>query len=113
MELFRRFPKFHPLPREAQELVPLAARSQYPTFQDDLKVLEEKLMPAFRELDNRALRRQNRYRWLYVILIFGGAAVATLGILQLAFVAASWIGIGETVVAVVLLLATTIQDRFN
>jgi len=113
MELFKRFPKFHPLPREAQELVPLGTRSQYPAFQEDFKILEERLMPTFRELDNRALSRQNRYRWLYIILIFGGAMVAILGIVQLAFIEVSWIGIGEALVAIVLLLATTIQERFN
>lgn len=113
MELFRRFPKFHLLPREEQQLVLPKDRSQYPAFTKDFETLESELMPFFRELDNQALSRQNRYRWMYVILIFGGATVTILGIAQLAFISVSWIGITEAAVAGLLVLATTGLQRFK
>ncbi len=112
MELFRRFPKFHLLPNK-EEIVPCAERSRYPAFTEDFKALEKELLPSFHELDNEALSRQNRYRWMYVILIFGGAAVTILGIMQLAFITVSWIGITEAVVAGLLGLATAALQRFK
>jgi len=112
MELFRRFPKFHLLPSK-EEIVPRAERSRYPAFTEDFEALEKELLPSFQEFDNKALSRQNRYRWMYVILIFGGAAVTILGIIQLAFITISWIGITEAVVAGLLGLATAGLQRFK
>lgn len=112
MELFRRFPKFHLLP-DKEEIVPHVERSRYPAFTEDFEALEKELLPSFQELDNEALSRQNRYRWMYVILIFGGAAVTILGIVQLAFMTVSWIGITEAVVAGLLGLATAGLQRFK
>ncbi len=113
MELFRRFPNFHPLPREEQQLVPPEKRKQYPTFAEDFETLERELMPYFRELDNEALRRQNWYRWMYVILIFGSALVTVLGIVQLAFINIRGIGISGAVVATILGIVTTASRAFN
>lgn len=113
MELFRRLPKRHPLPREEQQLIPLGERSQYLAFQKDFEILDKHLMPAFRELDNRALIRQNRYRLIYVLLIFGGAAVTILGIVQLAFTNLAWIGIIGAVIAAVLAFATAMLENFK
>ena len=112
MELFRRFPKFYLL-SDKEEIVPRAERSRYPAFTEDFETLEKELLPSFQELDNEALSRQNRYRWMYVILIFGGAAVTILGIIQLAFITVSWIGITEAVVAGLLGLAIAGLQRFK
>lgn len=113
MELFRRFPKLRPLPREAQQLIPASEWMAYPAFQDDFEILEKELLPTFRELDNEALSKQNRYRWLYIILIFGGALTTILGIVQLAFVNASGIGVAGALIAAVLAVATGVLQRFN
>ncbi len=112
MQLFRRFPKFHPLLREEQQLVPLKERSQYPAFIEDFKTLDRELMPYFRELDNEALQGQNGYRWTYIILIFGGALVTILGIVQIA-IQALGIALGGAIVAVILGATTTVARTFN
>ncbi|TMC18378.1 MAG: DUF4231 domain-containing protein [Chloroflexi bacterium] len=113
MELFRRLPRLQPLPRKAQELVPAGEWSAYPAFQDDFEILEKELLPAFRELDNEAISKQNRYRWLYIILIFGGAMATILGITQLAFTNVSGIGITGAIVAAFLAVATAMLQRFK
>ena len=113
MELFRRFPNFHPLPREAQHLVPPNERSNYPAFAQDFETLERELMPHFRELDNEALRRQNWYRWMHVILIFGGTLVTILGIVQLAFINTVGIGIAGAIVAALLGAVATASRAFH
>lgn len=113
MVLFRRFPNFHPLPREKQQLIPLGERNNYPAFAEDFETLERELMPYFRELDNEAFRRQNWYRWMYIILIFGGALVTILGIFQIAFLNTVWIGIAGAIVALVLGSVTTYSRTFK
>jgi hypothetical protein len=113
MELFSRFPNFHPLPREKQQLIPLGERSNYPAFAEDFETLERELMPYFRELDNEAFRMQNWYRWMYIILIFGGALVTILGIVQIAFINTIWIGIAGALVALALGSVTTYSRKFN
>ena len=113
MELFKRFPNFRPLPHEAQQLVPLDERKSYPTLSKDFETLDKELMPSFRELDNEALSRQNRYRWMYIILIFGGATTTILGVVQLAFITISWIGIIGAIVAGIVALATTMLQTFK
>ncbi len=113
MELFRRFPNFHPLPREEQHLIPPAERSNYPTFAEDFETLERALMPNFRELDNEALLRQNWYRWMYIILIFGGTLATILGIVQIAFMDTAWIGIIGAIVAALLGGVIALSRAFN
>jgi len=83
MELFKRLPNFRPISDELQEIVPRSEQNNYPDFAGDFALLEKELMPHFRELDNEALRQQNWYRWMYIILIFGGTLVTILGIVQL------------------------------
>lgn len=111
MELFRRFPNFRPLQYEEQQLVPIDERKLYPALSKDFEILDKELMPSFRELDNEALNRQNRYRWMYIILIFGGAATTILGVVQLAFTTISWISIIGAIVAGFVTLATTMLQR--
>lgn len=113
MQLFRRFPKLHPLPKEEQFLISPAERSKYPAFAGDFETLERELMPRFRELDNEALRRQNWYRWMFVILIFGGSLVTILGIVQLAYINAAGIGIAGAIVAALLGVATSASRAFH
>lgn len=113
LPLLRRFPTFHPLPHEAQQLIPPDEMSKYPGLSKDFATLERELMPYFRELDNEATSAQNWYRWLYVILIFGGAVVTILAIVQLAFVDAVGIGVGGGLVAALLAGATAVSRAFH
>ena len=113
MELFRYFPKLGSLPYKKQQLVPPNERHQYPTFTEDFETLDREVMPFFHELDNEALNGQNRYRWMYVILIFGGAAVTILGIVQLDVTSTPWIGVIGAIVAGIVALATTVLQTFK
>src|ERR1700731_552093 len=82
MDLFKRFPKVL-LPRNEQDLIPENQKSSFADFAADFAILERELMPTYRELDREAVQRQNSYRWMYVILIFGGSLATILGIIQL------------------------------
>lgn len=72
--LFKRFPVFSVARRE-DDLVKPEKRNKYSTFADDFATLDLELIPFFRDFDNEALRSQNAYRGMYVILILGGALV--------------------------------------
>ena len=115
--LFKRFPKFRTSP-STEEIVPRAKRGGYPAFREDFEILDEKLLPTFQMLDTEALKSQNRYRWMYVILIFGGAIATIVGIFQLAFITVSWLDIIEAVAAALLgfttawLQAQNDQERY-
>ncbi len=113
MVVFKRFPKFHPLPKEEQHLVPVDKRSNYPSFAADFDTLDQMLMPTFRELDNEALLQQNRYRWAYIILIFGGSLATIFGIVQIAFQTIDWPGYVEAFIAFLLVVTTTASRTFN
>ncbi|GAC1398064.1 MAG: hypothetical protein NVS4B12_06600 [Ktedonobacteraceae bacterium] len=113
MVVFKRFPKLHPLPKEEKHLVPPNERRKYPSFDADFVTLDEILMPAFRELDNEALLQQSRYRWAYIILIFGGSLATIFGIVQIAFQNIDWPGIVEAVIATILVITTTASRSFN
>jgi hypothetical protein len=113
MELFRRFPNFHPLPKDEQHFIQPGERSQYPAFAGDFTTLDKELMPYFRELDNKALHAQNLYRWMYVFLIFGGALVTILGIVRIAFINVVGIGIAGAVIAAILGVVTSLLSSFH
>lgn len=113
LALFRRLPKLHPLPSEAQELIPVKERSNYPTFALDFETLQQEVIPGFRELDNEALKCQNWYRWMYVILILGGALATTLAILQIAFPGIGAFGVAGAVVATILGAVTATLRGYN
>lgn len=85
MNLFKRFPKFRPLAGRSKSLVPPTGREQFAAFADDFLILDEVLVPAYMRLDQEAIIRQNAYRWMYVILIFGGALATILGVARLEF----------------------------
>jgi|SRR5579883_1267315 hypothetical protein len=105
--LFKRFPRFHPLPSKPQEIVPPEARSKYPDFASDFETLQDELLPAFRELDNQAILCQNRYRAMYLVLVLGGTLVTIVTILQIAFSQATWIDyIGGSFAAVLAVMTS-------
>jgi len=79
----------------------------------DFETLDTLLVPVFRELDNEALRQQNRYRWMYIVLIFGGTLATILGVVQLAFSTLSWPGFVGAIVAAILAVTTTISRTFK
>ena len=70
-------------------------------------------LPAFRDLDNEALQSQNLYRWMYIILILGGALVTIVAILQIAFFNASWIALIGSAIATILAVATAFLQSFR
>ena len=113
MVLFKRFPRLRPLPNLTQYLIPLDEQKKYSSFDADFATLEDILMPTFRELDNEALKQQNRHRWTYVILIFGGTLATVLGILQIAFASAVWLGVAGALVAAILVVTTAASRSFK
>jgi len=110
--LFKRFPSFRVVRRE-DDLVKPEKRHKYLSFANDFATLDQELIPFFRDFDNEALRSQNAYRGMYVILILGSALVTILGIAQIAFIDTSWLGIVGSGVALVLGVVTTMSSRFN
>jgi hypothetical protein len=111
MDLFKRFPKVR-LAVSERDLIPEGQKSAYPAFAEDFAILQRELLPAFYELDRQAQQRQNAYRWMYVILIFGGSLATILGIIQLV-VADSWVGIAGAVVAALLGMITLYSRSLN
>jgi len=113
VKLFKRFPNFHPLSAEEPYIVKPAARSDYPAFAEDFITLDTELMKQFRELDNEAQRRQNWYRWMYIILVLGGALTTILLIVQIAFISITGFDLAGAVLAAVLGTATAISRSFK
>ena len=113
MVVFKRFPKLRPLSRDVQHLVPQQERSKYAGFTADFDILDQILMPTFRELDNEAVLQQNRYRWTYIILIFGSSLATIFGIVQIATPDADWPGYVGALIAFVLVISTSVSRSFN
>jgi len=113
VQLFRRFPRVQLRPYEAQDIIKPADREKYSAFAQDFAVLDKELVPSFREFDSEAQRRQNWYRWMYVILIFGGSLTTILIIVQIAFLGIPGFDIAGTIVAAVLGFATALSRSFN
>ena len=111
MDLFKRFPKIYPSFSE-RDLIPDEKKSAYPAFMQDFAFLKRELLPAFYQLDREAQYRQNAYRWMYVILIFGGSLTTILGIIQLV-VADIWVGIAGAIVAALLGAITLYSHALN
>lgn len=99
MSLFRRWPSVRWRPGPDDQIIPPGVQADFPEFADDFRVLERELLPQFRALDNEASRRQNQFRLDQVALIFGGAAAAILGAIQVAFPTSAWPGTAEFLVA--------------
>jgi hypothetical protein len=100
--LFKRLPTLRWQPLQNQQIVAPADQAKYPLLAEDFTFLERELMPYFRELDNEALQTQNQFRLEQVILIFGGVLASALGAFHVAFTDATWLGILEAAVAVIL-----------
>ena len=113
MVVFKRFPKLRPVSKAEQHLVPPQERSKYAAFTTDFDTLDQLLMPTFRELDNEAVLQQNRYRWTYIILIFGSSLATIFGIVQLATPNADWPGYVGAFIAFVLVISTSASRSFN
>lgn len=112
MVLFRRLPRFRP-PSSQEEIIPAEEQNNYPDFASDFRTLQNVLLPAFRELDDEALRSQNLYRWIYIILILGGALVTIVAIVQIALLNYSWIAFIGTAIAILMAAATGFLQSFK
>ena len=113
MVVFKRFPKLRLSLQQNQHIVPPDKRNNYPSFTADFVILDEILMPVFHGLDNEATKQQNSYRWIYIILIFGGSLATIFAIVQLAFQSIEWPGYVEAIIAAVLVGNTAITRSFN
>ncbi|MEN8240092.1 MAG: DUF4231 domain-containing protein [Actinomycetota bacterium] len=88
MELFRRLPitrspsNWPPFPDEAKQA--------YPALADRFVVLDEEVLPAFREQDASAKAAQIRYRRFRVAMMVGAALTAIAGALLAALGDAGW-----------------------
>lgn len=77
--LLRRLPSVRWRAPDPYPLVPSDAPDRYPALAGELAVLEARLVPVFRAFDAEALRAQNAYRLLELLLILGGLTATTLG----------------------------------
>ncbi|HLV98997.1 MAG TPA: DUF4231 domain-containing protein [Ktedonobacterales bacterium] len=107
LALFQRWPKlrWQALGKPQQVLSP-EVQNQFSTFASDFGLLEDHLLPSYRELSNEAAKGQNQFHLEQVILILGGVAVTTLGAIQVTLAAVThnslWPGLIEAVVAAIL-----------
>ena len=101
MDLFKQFPRFRPLASKAEPLVAASELKKYPAFANDFRTLDEVLVPIYTTLNEEAVTQQNLYRWMYILLILGGALATILGIVRLAFNVAV-IGLAGAIVAATL-----------
>ena len=106
--LFKRRPvlRWRP-PKEQQEIISLKKQQEdYPDFAADFAILKDDLMPAYRELSNKAARGQNQFHLEQLVLIIGGALVTILGAIQVTllavFHASTWPGVVEAMLAIIL-----------
>jgi hypothetical protein len=111
--LFKRLPMLLWRPKIDEQIVQLKTQEQYPDFKADFDTLERKLMPYFRDLDNKSLRAQNQFRLQQIVLILGGVLATTLGAIQAAYTKERWPGITEAVVAAFLTLVSVFAREFD
>jgi uncharacterized protein DUF4231 len=112
--LFKRLPKLFWSPDKApRQIVKPETQNQFPDLKSDFEILEETLMPRFRNLDDEALRAQNQFRRQQIILIVGGVITTTLGAIQAAFTEKIWPGAAEAAVAAVLTMVSVIAHDFD
>ena len=100
--LLRRFPSLVYRGGKDQPIVDPEARSGLNALAPDFAVLDELLEPTFQRLDAAALRAQNSYRLLRVVLIFGAAIATVLGSWQAASAGRDWPGLAEGLVGAAL-----------
>ena len=102
LTLFKRFPHLIWRKGKEQHIVDPDVRDKYPALAGDFQVLDEELMPYFRELDNEAMRAEHQFRRGQVTLILGTALATILGAIQAARPVDKWPGIAEAVLAAAL-----------
>jgi len=107
LELFQRWPKLRWQPSsKPQHVISPDDKEEYSTFTSDFAILEEHLMPAYRQLSDEAAQGQNQFHLEQVILILGGVLVTTLGAIQVTLAAVThnsmWPGLAEAVIAAIL-----------
>ncbi len=113
MALFRHFPPTHPRLNEDTHLVPLDARNTYTNFDTDFKILDQELMPFFRQFDEEAIISQYKYRRIYVIIIFGSALTAIMAIAQIALINTTGLDVAEGILAALLAGAAAFLGKFS
>jgi Protein of unknown function (DUF4231) len=79
--LLARLPKLLWRPGKDWPVVP-KERAAYGTLDADLAIWDRAFEGRFRDLDHRALRLQNRFWLLHLLLIFGSASASILGAVQ-------------------------------
>jgi hypothetical protein len=100
--LLRRLPTLVYREGAQTSIVEPEARSGLGALSADLTVLDEVLEPTFQRLDAAALRAQNSYRLLRLLLIFGAAIATLLGTWQAASDGSEWAGLAEGLVGATL-----------
>ncbi|HEX8743520.1 MAG TPA: DUF4231 domain-containing protein [Thermoleophilaceae bacterium] len=83
---------------DRRSIVEPDARAGAAALSADFAVLDELLEPTFQRLDAAALRAQNSYRLLRLVLILGAALATLLGTWQAASDGSAWAGLAEGVV---------------
>ena len=111
--LLNRLPALRWRPQQNQQIVAPADQAVYPLLAEDFAFLEREIMPHFRQLDNEALRRQNQFRLEQLTLIFGGALASALGAFHVAFADATWLGVLEAALGLLLVAISRRAQRFN
>src|SRR5688572_8256845 len=96
--LLRRLPTLVYREGEQTPIVEPEVRSGLGALSADLTVLGEVLEPTFQRLDAAALRAQNSYHLLRLVLIFGAAIATLLGTWQAASDGSEWAGLAEGLV---------------
>jgi hypothetical protein len=108
--LFARFPTLR-APAQPDVLVPPQVREQHAALADDFAVLDRALVPAFDDIDVRALREQHRYRRQKVALLLGSALATGLGGLQAVYPGQRWPGVLLALIGVVTATATRLAQE--
>ncbi len=106
IQIFRRLPKLNWQIGENRPFIPPDEQSKYPELVEDMKLLDQHLMPEFYELDSKALRLQNQFWLEQLALLVGSALAAILGAVQIAVIQSPIPGILETLVTVILAAIT-------
>jgi hypothetical protein len=126
--LFKRLPswKARIAPDDERHIMAPEKQREYPQFASDFALLDEHLLPVFRELDATALRAQNDFRMEQLILIAGSLAATILAALHMAYgldavgdatttlpVDGAWAWAGALVSAVVTAVTARAKDLRN
>jgi len=126
--LFKRLPtwKARIAPDDERHIMSPEQQREYPQFAADFALLDEHLIPVYRELDATALRAQNDFRMEQLILIVGSLAATILAGLHMAYgldavgnadtalpIEGGWAWAGALVSAVVTAVTARAKDLRN